>query len=210
MIAIVDYGMGNLRSAEKGFERAGHAARVTDKADEIAAADAVVLPGVGAFKDCYEGLCSRGLDGPVREAAESGRPFLGICVGMQLLFDWGEEGAGSPGLGLLPGRVVRFPDARSTGLKVPHMGWNRLKATGVDTCPILPDASSEPYAYFVHSYYAQAENADHVLATCDYGMEFPAIVGRDNILAVQFHPEKSQETGIEILRAFGDLCQVGT
>lgn len=205
MIVIVDYGMGNLRSAQKGLEKAGHAAVITDDPAMIEAADAVVLPGVGAFKDCYEGLRSRGLVDPVVAAAKTGRPFLGICVGLQLLFEESEEGGVSKGLGLLPGRVVRFPDARQTGLKVPHMGWNRIRPRSDGLCPLLKGCVPEPYVYFVHSYYPQPTDDRVVLATCEYGIEFPAMVGRDNIFAVQFHPEKSQDQGILILRNFGNL-----
>lgn len=208
MIAIVDYGMGNLRSAQKGFERAGHAAVVTDDPQTIREADAVVLPGVGAFKDCFEGLCERGLAEPVREAALSGRPFLGICVGLQLLFEYGEEGAGSPGLGILPGRVVRFPSAQESGLKVPHMGWNQVCPVPGRPCVLFSETEPEPYAYFVHSYYAQPANPALVLATTEYGLAFPSVVGSNNLFAVQFHPEKSQTAGIAMLRAFGNLCGV--
>ena len=207
MIAIVDYGMGNLRSAQKGLEKAGHEAVITDDPAVIARAAGVVLPGVGAFKDCYEGLRSRGLVGPVKDAARSGRPFLGICVGLQLLFESSDEGEGSEGLGLFRGRVVRFPDAAKTGLKVPHMGWNQLNPVAGRTCPLLDGAGRNPYTYFVHSYYAVPEDPDIVLATCGYGVEFAAMVGRDNLYAVQFHPEKSQADGIEILRAFGRLTK---
>jgi len=205
VIVIVDYGMGNLRSAQKGLEKAGHAAVITDDPSMIETADAVVLPGVGAFKDCYEGLRSRGLVDPVVAAAKSGRPFLGICVGLQLLFEESEEGGVSRGLGLLPGRVVRFPDARQTGLKVPHMGWNRIRPRLDGVCPLLKGCAPEPYVYFVHSYYPRPADDRFVLATCEYGIEFPAMVGRDNIFAVQFHPEKSQDQGILILRNFGNL-----
>lgn len=208
MIAIVDYGMGNLRSAQKGLAKAGHDAMITDRSADIDAADAVVLPGVGAFKDCYDGLASRGLLEPVRNAAQSGKPFLGICVGLQLLFESSEEGEGSEGLGIFAGRCVRFPDARKTGLKVPHMGWNQLRPTTYGYCPLLENASENLYAYFVHSYYAIPEDPTIILATCEYGVEFPAIVGRENVYAVQFHPEKSQIGGIEILRQFGNLTEV--
>ncbi|NIA13110.1 MAG: imidazole glycerol phosphate synthase subunit HisH [Nitrospiraceae bacterium] len=207
MIAITDYGMGNLRSAQKGFEQAGHRAVVTDDPAVIHDADAVVLPGVGAFKDCYEGLCSRGLVDPVKEAAASGKPFLGICIGLQLLFEESEEGGVSPGLGILPGRVVRFPEAKQTGLKVPHMGWNQLKRVPDRACKLLTEAEESPYVYFVHSYYAQPADESLVLATCEYGVEFAALVGRGNVYAVQFHPEKSQTQGIGILRSFGNLAK---
>jgi len=207
MIAIVDYGMGNLRSAQKGLEKAGHEAIVTDDVNDIASADGVVLPGVGAFKDCFEGLKSRGFVEPVKEAAASGKPFLGICVGMQLLFEESEEGGLSPGLGIFPGRVVRFPDAHQTGLKVPHMGWNQLARVAGRDCPLLDATSTTPYVYFVHSYYPRPSDESLVLATANYGLDFPAVVGRGKVFATQFHPEKSQHEGINLLRAFGDLCK---
>jgi len=207
MIAIVDYGMGNLRSVQKGFEKVGHAAVITDDSRVIEKAQGVVLPGVGAFKDCYDGLVARGLDAPVKEAALDGRPFLGICVGLQLLFDYGEEGAGSPGLGVLPGRVVRFADAKNAGLKVPHMGWNRLTPVAGRNPALFEGVSTAPYAYFVHSYYAEPEDDEVVLARCNYGVDFPAMVGRGNLFAVQFHPEKSQADGILMLRNFGKLTE---
>lgn len=206
MIVIVDYGMGNLRSAQKGFERAGHAAIITEDPKVIEKADAVVLPGVGAFKDCYEGLKSRGFVEPLRAAARSGKPFLGICVGLQLLFDESAEGEGSEGLGIFAGRVVRFPDARETGLKVPHMGWNRLSPRGERARPLLGGNPDYPFVYFVHSYYAQPEDESIIMATAEHGVEFAAMVGRGNVFAVQFHPEKSQKNGIEILKAFGNMA----
>lgn len=205
-IAIVDYGMGNLRSAQKGFEKAGHHAVITDDPSAIRNAAAVVLPGVGAFRDCIDGLRSRGLVEVIHEAAASGRPFLGICIGLQLLFEESEEGGTWKGLGILPGRVVRFPDTKETGLKVPHMGWNQIRPVPERPCPLLPPAQ-EPYMYFVHSFYAQPADPRLVLATCDYGVTYPAMVGRDNVFAVQFHPEKSQTQGIGILKAFGDLTR---
>lgn len=206
MIAIVDYGLGNLRSAQKGLEKAGWAAEITSDPKRIAEADAVVLPGVGAFRDCYDGLASRGLVEPVVSAATSGRPFLGICVGLQLLFEESEEGGRWKGLGILPGKVIRFPDMRERGLKVPHMGWNQVRPVGGRACPLIP-ADESPYAYFVHSYFAKPADDALVLATCDYGVEFAAVVGRGNVYAVQFHPEKSQDAGIALLRAFGALAK---
>jgi glutamine amidotransferase len=210
MIAIVDYGLGNLRSAQKGLEAAGHSADVTSDPAKIAAAAAVVLPGVGAFKDCYEGLVSRNLVDPVKEAAASGKPFLGICVGMQLLFDSSDENPGTPGLGIFPGKVVRFPASTQPGLKVPHMGWNTLRTVEGHACPLLENRTGEgePYVYFVHSYYAVPDESEVVLATSHHGVEFTAMVGRGNVFATQFHPEKSQREGIGILRAFGDLAKV--
>ncbi len=166
MIAIVDYGMGNLRSAQKGLEKAGHEALITDDPKVIDDAAAVVLPGVGAFKDCYDGLQSRGLAAPVLRAVQSGRPFLGICVGMQLLFEESEEGEGSKGLGVFRGRVVRFADAAETGLKVPHMGWNQLLPVPERPCPLLNAGGQSPYVYFVHSYHAVPEDPSIVLAHC--------------------------------------------
>ena len=205
MIVIIDYGMGNLRSAQKGIEKAGHEAIISSHPEDVPQADGVVLPGVGAFRDCYEGLRDRGFVDVVHEFAASGKPLLGICVGMQLLFDESDEGAGSQGLGILPGRVIRFPDAAKTGLKVPHMGWNTLQANPNRTCPLLKYAGEEPYVYFVHSYYPVPPSDDFVYAWAEYGVRFAAVVGRDNIYATQFHPEKSQSTGIGILRAFGEL-----
>mgnify|MGYP003654223589 CR=1 FL=1 len=210
MIAIVDYGMGNLRSAQKAFEFVGHNAVLTDDPAEIAAADGVVLPGVGAFKDCIDGLTERGLVPVVKEAAASGKPFLGICVGLQLLFDYSEEGEGAAGLGIFPGRVLRFPPASESGMKVPHMGWNRiLKTDSPASGELLRYTREQPYAYFVHSYYAQPEDEALVLAHCEYSISFPAIVGRGNVFATQFHPEKSQQDGLAILKAFGNRVTDG-
>ena len=197
--------MGNLRSAQKGLERVGHEAVVTDDVSLIERADGVVLPGVGAFKDCIEGLTERGLVPVVKAAAASGKPFLGICVGLQLLFEYGEEGAGAPGLGIFGGRVVRFADASDTGLKVPHMGWNQIRPTDAPGArELLSLTTGTPYTYFVHSYFAKPTDPGIVLATCDYGISFPAIIGKDNVFATQFHPEKSQQAGLAILKAFGN------
>ena len=204
MIAIVDYGMGNLRSAQKGLEKAGHPAVITDDPALVAKADAVVLPGVGAFKDCFDGLKARGFVEPLRAAAASGKPFLGICVGLQLLFEESEEGEGSEGLGIFKGRVVRFPEGRDTGLKIPHMGWNQLTPKSDYADALLHEAGERPFVYFVHSYFAVPEDDSIVLATSEHGVEFAAMVGKDNVFAVQFHPEKSQKNGIAILKAFGD------
>lgn len=207
MIVIVDYGMGNLRSAQKGFEKGGHEAVISDDPKDIERAEGVVLPGVGAFKDCYEGLEARGFVEPLIDYAESGRPLFGICVGMQLLFEESSEGEGSLGLGILPGKVVRFQDASETGLKVPHMGWNVLETVPSAPCPLLRDVSARPHVYFVHSYYPEPASGEIVYATADYGVKFAALVGRDAVYGAQFHPEKSQREGIAILKAFGDLVQ---
>lgn len=205
MIVVIDYGMGNLRSAQKGVEKGGHEVIISSRPEDIATADGIILPGVGAFKDCFDGLTSGGFVEPIMKAVAADTPLLGICVGMQMLFDSSEEGEGSPGLGILPGNVIRFPDAARTGLKVPHMGWNRLDICPERPCPLLADLSDDPYVYFVHSYYPKVKKSDIVYATSDYGEVFPSVVGRRNVFGTQFHPEKSQTEGIHILRAFGDF-----
>ncbi len=204
MIAVVDYGVGNLRSAQKGLERAvaeegvDLEVRVTPEPAQVAAARGVVLPGVGAFAHCMQALAGAGLTSVVIDAAASGRPFFGICVGMQILFEESEEFGRVAGLGILPGRVVRF---RSTGVKIPHMGWNALRIGTPH--PMLEAIPEGTYYYFVHSYYAEPGEADLVAATASYGdEEFAAAVGRNNVFATQFHPEKSQEVGIRLLRNF--------
>jgi len=209
MIVVIDYGMGNLRSAQKGLERAGFDAVVSQNPADLADAAGIVLPGVGAFKDCFAGLSERGFVGPVLEQARNGKPLLGICVGMQLLFEYGEEGEGSPGLGILPGRVVRFPDAGLAGLKVPHMGWNTLEPVPGRACPLLKYASPSPHVYFLHSYYPVPTDPHIVYATTTYGLRFASLVGRGSIFGAQFHPEKSQREGVSILRAFGEFVLEG-
>lgn len=205
MIVIVDYGMGNLRSAQKGFEENGHTATISQDPRDLTEADGIVLPGVGAFKDCFEGLCNRGFRQPLLDAVAQGKPLLGICVGMQLLFDRGEEGEGSPGLGILHGEVLRFPEAKGSGFKVPHMGWNRIQPRARRPCPILKGPQTQPYLYFVHSYRPVPTNNDDIYATTTYGVQFASVVGRDNVFGTQFHPEKSQRAGLAILKAFGDF-----
>ncbi len=204
MIAVVDYGVGNLRSAAKGLERAATEAgvdlpvRITASASEIERAAALVLPGVGAFGACMESLAAAGLRDVVVAAARSGRPFLGICVGMQILFEESSEFGRVPGLGLLPGRVVRF---RSTDVKIPHMGWNALEVN--PGFPLLAGTSRGTHVYFVHSYYCEPTDPALVAATATHGSErFVAAVGRGNLFATQFHPEKSQGAGLEILARF--------
>jgi imidazole glycerol-phosphate synthase subunit HisH len=197
-VAIVDYGMGNLRSVEKAFERLGHAAEVTRDPERIATAPGVVLPGVGAFGACMTNLTSLGLAEPVVHAIRAGRPFLGICLGMQLLFDESEEFGPVAGLGILPGRVVRFPPDRER--KVPHMGWNavhKLRET-----PALAGIEDGAYVYFVHSYYPVPSDPAVVATTTPYGIEFASSVVRDNVFACQFHPEKSQQMGLRLLDNF--------
>jgi glutamine amidotransferase len=202
VIAVLDYGIGNLRSAEKALQTLGADARLVADPEEAAAAAAVVLPGVGAFGRCMEALVASGLDRVAREAAGAGRPFLGICVGMQLLYEGSEEAPGVAGLGLLPGVVRRLPE----GVKHPQMQWNRLLAGPAwDRCPLLtgptfegPDA--DPWVYFVHSYAPPA--GDEVAATCDYGGPVTAVAGRDSLWATQFHPEKSGRVGLALLANF--------
>ncbi|MFO7774618.1 MAG: imidazole glycerol phosphate synthase subunit HisH [Candidatus Hydrogenedentota bacterium] len=207
MIAIVDYGMGNLRSAQKGVQKVGYEATITDDPAVIDAADGVILPGVGAFKDCFEGLRDLNLVEPVRRAAWSGRPFLGICVGMQLMFEGSDEGDAPEGLGIFKGRVVRFPNGRETGFKVPHMGWNALSPVSERPNPLLEGLSANPFVYFVHSYYPAPEEPDVILAEAQHGVRFAAMCGRDKVFGVQFHPEKSQREGLALLQAFGRLTE---
>ncbi|HOJ68835.1 MAG TPA: imidazole glycerol phosphate synthase subunit HisH [Candidatus Hydrogenedentes bacterium] len=204
MIAIIDYGMGNLGSVRKALDRLGYRVEITSDPDVVGRASGLILPGVGAFGDGYRGLVERGLVDVTREAARNGRPFLGVCLGLQLLFEESEESPGCPGLGILPGRVVRFAPKEQTGLKVPHMGWNQIVPVPGRNNPLLPP-DGRPYVYFVHSYYAAPGREEDVLATCEYGITFPAMVGRDNIFAVQFHPEKSQADGLAILERFARL-----
>lgn len=201
MIAILDYDMGNLRSVSKAVEHVAGKAKVTRDPKEVAKADKVILPGVGAFRDCIGNLKEYGLVDPVKEFIASGKPFLGICVGMQLLADESEEGGRYQGLGIIPGKVRRFP--ADSGLKVPHMGWNQLKLKGD---PTLLKGLDEEFVYFVHSYYLEpAKPKGVVAATCDYGTTFAAALEKDNIFATQFHPEKSQKIGLKILERFVNL-----
>jgi glutamine amidotransferase len=201
MIVIVDYGVGNLRSVQKALERVGAAAVVSGDPAALDAARAVVLPGVGAFGDGMANLQARQLVAPLRRQVAAGKPLLGICLGMQLLFDESEEMGRHRGLGLLPGRVLHFPESE---LKVPHVGWNRLRVRGDG---LLAGVDDGAYAYFVHSYYVRPEQPGDVLATTEYGLEFAAVVGRGAIWGAQFHPEKSQEVGLQILANFVSLVQ---
>jgi glutamine amidotransferase len=197
-LVIVDYGVGNLRSAQKSFEHLGQPALVTSDAERIAAAPAVVLPGQGAFGTCMENLARANLVEPVRAAARSGRPFLGICVGMQILFEESEESPGVPGLGIFAGRVVRFP--HRADLKVPHMGWNQLRIR--KRAAALADVADGDYVYFVHSFHPEPRDPDVVATTTEYGIEFVSSVARDNVYAGVFHPEKSQRVGLRLLSGF--------
>ena len=207
MITIIDYEMGNLRSVEKAFEKLGFEVRVSNNPADLLTTDKVVLPGVGAFKDCINNLRAGGFVEPLLQHVESGKPLLGICVGMQMLFDESEEFGRHEGLGLVPGKVLRFPAGMVEGgerLKVPHMGWNSIQLK--KPTPILRDTADGSYVYFVHSYYCAADNPDDVAASCRYGdVEFCAAVWRDNLMATQFHPEKSQDIGLQIFKNFGAL-----
>ena len=197
MIAIIDYGMGNLRSVQKAFEFLGFEAVITDSPAAIAAADHVVLPGVGAFCDAMERLRQTGLDQAVLQAASSGKPLLGICLGMQMMFEHSEENGYYDGLGLFPGTITKFEDR---GLKIPHMGWNTLKTRD---CPLF-DQGDDPCVYFVHSYCMADVSDDFTAASCEYGQTFTAAVCRGNVMATQFHPEKSGEAGLNMLRRFAE------
>jgi glutamine amidotransferase len=200
-VAIVDYGMGNLHSVHKAFERLGVRARIVDRPEDVAAADRLVLPGVGAMADAMSALRLAELIEPIRAFVRTGKPFLGVCLGMQMLFDRSLEDGVHEGLGLLPGEVVRFDTPRP--LKVPHMGWNRL--TWLTPAPIRPPADADGYMYFVHSYYVRPSDPADVAATADYGGPFAAVVWRDNVVATQFHPEKSQTAGLSLLQRFAEM-----
>jgi glutamine amidotransferase len=202
MIAILDCGTGNLRSVQKALEHVGATAVVTADPAALDAARGLVLPGVGAFGDAMDSLRVRRLVDPVLRHVLRGKPLLGICLGMQLLFDCSEEMGHHRGLGLLPGRVVRFPEA---DLRVPHVGWNRLLLARRNGGTLLAGIADRSYAYFVHSYYAIPQEPADVLATTEYGIEFASLVGRGAVFGAQFHPEKSQETGLGILTNFARL-----
>jgi glutamine amidotransferase len=196
MIAIMDYGMGNLRSVQKAFQKVGAEAVVTDEREIIESARAVVLPGVGAFGDAMTNLRSQGLVETIERVVERGTPLLGICLGLQLFFEESDEMGLHQGLGFFPGRVRRF----DVGLKVPHIGWNQVHIHRQS--PLLDGLADDSYAYFVHSYYVEPTEDDDILATTDYGLDFASIVGRGNVFGIQFHPEKSQDVGIRILSNF--------
>jgi glutamine amidotransferase len=200
VIAIADYGIGNLGSLSKAFRQVGATVLLTDDPAKLCAADAIVLPGDGAFGATMAEIRRRGLERPVLEAVASGTPLLGICIGMQVLFEESEEHGRHRGLGLLPGRVRRLEVPHP----VPHMGWNRLKRRQAH--PVLEGLVEGSHVYFVHSYYCDAA-PEVVLASTDYGIDLPAVVGRDNLLGMQFHPEKSQTVGLGLLSRFVAMCQ---
>jgi glutamine amidotransferase len=198
MIVIIDYGMGNLRSVQKAIEAVGSTAEITSDAQQVRRASKVILPGVGAFGDAMAELTRSGLGESFCEAVKAGKPCLGVCLGLQLLFDLSLEDGEHVGLALLPGRVVRF--AARPGLKIPHMGWNTL--TIRQPAPLLVGLPPEPSVYFVHSYHAVPDNLDDIAAIADYPDPFPAVVWRDNLIACQFHPEKSQAIGLAMYANF--------
>jgi len=202
MIAIIDYGMGNLRSVQKALEAVGADAVVSSQPQTILDADSVVLPGVGAFKGCMDNLDRLGLIQVVHKSIQSGKPFLGICLGLQLLFEESIEFGTVQGLGILPGKVMRFHLDDST-LKVPHMGWNTLTLN--KPSPLFDSMDAHSYYYFVHSYYVVPENRDMIATTTQYGVEFVSGIQHENIHAFQFHPEKSQKQGLAMLEKFARL-----
>lgn len=196
MLAVLDYGAGNLRSVVRALAFVGVEPAVVMDPDTLLRADALVFPGVGAAGSAMRQLRERGLDGAIREFCRSGRPVLGVCLGLQLLFEWSEEDGGTPGLGLLPGRVRRFPD----GLKVPHMGWNQVRLR--QEHPLFAGIPDGTYFYFVHAYYAEPADPALVVGTTDYGLDFASVVARDNLMATQFHPEKSSRWGLAVYANF--------
>lgn len=204
MIAIIDYGAGNLQSVQKALHHIGCASKVTANPEELLSADGAILPGVGAFGDTMENLRARGLEGPICQYVQGGRPFLGICLGLQVLFESSEESPGVKGLGILKGKIVRLPEGE--GLKIPHIGWNSLdiKKPG----GLFAGQGAEPFVYFVHSYYLQAEE-DVVTATAEYGATIHAAVQKGNLWACQFHPEKSGDVGLQMLRSFASQLTKG-
>jgi glutamine amidotransferase len=201
-IAVVDFGAGNLRSVAKALERSGLAPEITADPAAVRRADGVVLPGVGAFADAVTNLSATGLDDAIRDQLASQRPYLGLCLGLQVLFDEGDEHGVTPGLGILSGRIERFPDRTPDGeqLRVPHIGWNTVKFSGDH--PMLSRLPDEDCFYFVHSYRAIPNRASDVVGRVEYGGEFAAAVARERMFAVQFHPEKSQSAGRRLLDAF--------
>jgi imidazole glycerol-phosphate synthase subunit HisH len=208
VIAVIDYDAGNLHSACKGLEKAGATAIVTDSAVELAQADGIVLPGVGAWDSTVQGIRSRHLEGPIQQVIAAGKPFLGICMGLQVLFEASEEGR-DPGLGIIPGTVKRFRS--EPGLTIPHMGWNQLQF--VQSTPIWSALPDHPWVYFVHSYYVEpTDPAIRAAMVMHGGQTVTAAIARDHLMAVQFHPEKSSTTGLQILSNFvalaGNLLQL--
>ncbi len=202
MITVIDYGSGNLRSVEKGFLKAGFDVKVTNRPEDVQKAEAIVLPGVGAFRDCMQELTNLGMTDVLIEAIKKGTPYLGICLGLQILFSESVEFGSTKGLGIFKGKVVKF---ESDELKIPQMGWNQLNIK--NSTPLFNEIPDKSYFYFVHSYYVIPEDASIISTTTDYGAEFTSSVCRDNVYAVQFHPEKSQTLGLQMLRNFGNIVK---
>ena len=202
MIAIIDYGMGNLRSVEKGFEKAGVRVKIVSDPKEVDRADGVVLPGVGAFADAMENLKKTGMDLAVKRTVAEERPLLGICLGLQLLFEASEEWGHSKGMGIFPGKVRRLPE----GLKIPHMGWNQVQFKGKPA--IFEGVPDDSAFYFVHSYYVDPDEDLVTVGVTDYGIKFTSAVAHKNTFAIQFHPEKSSTLGLQILRNFGRIVEI--
>ena len=205
-IVIIDYGMGNLRSVQKAFEQVGCQAVVTADPAVAGQAEKLVLPGVGAFRDCMRNLTEGGFVVPIKAHIAAGKPFLGICLGLQLLFAESEEFGRHPGLGIIPGKVVRFPDGAQEGgevLKVPHMGWNRISIHR--PAPLYQGVPDGSYVYFVHSFYVVPDDPAVIATETGYGQPFCSSIWRDNVMATQFHPEKSQAVGLQMLKNFGEM-----
>jgi glutamine amidotransferase len=198
-LVMVEYGVGNFRNVQKAFEAVAVMVELSDQPSAIPEADAVILPGVGAFGEAIDNVRKRGFEAPLRAAAQSGKPFFGICVGMQLLFEHSNEQGEHTGLGLLPGHVTRFRQ----GLTIPHMGWNQIEPT--ENQPLLKDIAWGDFAYFAHSYTCAPQRESDIAAHTDYEGHFVSAVAKDNIYGIQFHPEKSQRVGLQILRNFADL-----
>ena len=201
MIAIIDYGAGNLRSVRNALTHIGAEVFTASTPDQLAGADKIVLPGVGAFGAGMDGLRKAGFEEPIKEAVAAGTPLFGICLGLQYLFESSDEMGHHTGLGLLPGYCTRFP--ADLDLKVPHIGWNQLRVR--NDSPLMAGVPDRAYAYFVHSYYAQPANPDDLIADTEYGIQFAAVVGRGNVFGIQCHPEKSQGVGMRILKNFTNM-----
>lgn len=204
MIAIIDYGAGNIQSVYKALKFIGADCKVTSDKDEILNADGAILPGVGSFGDAMDTMTKRGIKDTIIEYTKSGKPFLGICLGLQLLFPESEETPGVKGLGIFKGTITKIPNQNRT-LKIPHMGWNNISIKQKNG--IFKDIEGEPYVYFVHSFYLKAQDKDIVAATTQYGVEIDAAVQKGNIIATQFHPEKSGEVGLKMLKNFVEMVK---
>lgn len=201
MIRIIDYGAGNLRSVEKALDFLGFDAEITANPTKICEAEKVILPGVGAFGDCMKAINNAKLDECIHQVIENGTPFLGICLGLQLLFESSEESSNTDGLKIFKGKNIKIP--QTGALKIPHMGWNSLNYDR--NCPIFKNLGNEPYVYFVHSYYMHPDDKSIISATTNYGTDLPVALHKDNVYATQFHPEKSGNIGLKILENFGNL-----